>query len=174
MKYQNIEISRIKVTEITEYSKLAGKTFYETFRQTTSGENMRKYLEDSFSKNRLKSELLTFGAHHYFARVEGEIAGYLNVNTGGAQNVFKGDNFTELERLYVLKEFQGTGTGQALLNKAFEIAIGEGTDHIWLGVWENNFRAIRFYIKNGFVHTGEHLFMVGDDRQTDLLMERKL
>lgn len=169
-----VEITRVNGSDIDVFKELARKTFYETFRGTTSEENMRKYLEESFNEEQLKSELQNPESYIFFARTGREVAGYLKVNTGNAQGEFKGENTAELERLYVLKEFQGTGVGQKLFEKAVDVAIEKNTELLWLGVWEKNERAIRFYEKNGFVQTGEHLFMVGEDRQTDLLMKRVL
>lgn len=80
----------------------------------------------------------------------------------------------EIERIYVLKEFLDRKIGQALLDKAVETARLANATYILLGVWENNARAIAFYRKNGFAECGEHVFMLGDDRQTDILMRREI
>jgi len=172
MDIPGIVIKKIKESEIAVFKELAWRTFYETFQGTTSEENLIKYLEESFNEEQLRSELQIPGSYLFFAWTGREVAGYLKVNTGNAQGEFKGKNTAELERLYVLKEFQGTGVGQMLFEKAVDIAIEKNAELLWLGVWEKNDRAIRFYEKNGFVQAGEHLFMVGEDRQTDLLMER--
>ena len=80
----------------------------------------------------------------------------------------------ELERIYILKEFQGAGLGKDLLDYTISIAIEHGKKYIWLGVWEHNERAKRFYQKNGFYRIGEHSFVVGDDAQTDFVMRKDL
>jgi diamine N-acetyltransferase len=81
------------------------------------------------------------------------------------------NNSLEIERIYVLQEFQGKKVGQMLFGKAVEIAKQKNADYIWLGVWEKNIKAIRFYEKNGFVPFGKHLFKLGDDEQTDIMMK---
>ena len=83
-------------------------------------------------------------------------------------------NSLEIERIYVLKEFLGKTIGQLLLEHAFQIAREKGNENVWLGVWEENKRAIRFYQKNGFEEFDKHIFMLGEDAQTDILMRKKL
>ncbi len=74
----------------------------------------------------------------------------------------------------VLKEFHGKKVGQLLYDKAIEIAKQKNTEYIWLGVWEENPRAISFYKKNCFVEFDKHFFKLGDDKQTDIMMKLKL
>ncbi len=110
----------------------------------------------------------------YFARVDGVLAGYLKLNFGVSQTELKDPKAIEIERIYVLKAFQGKRVGQALYEHALQLARDRGVDYIWLGVWEQNHKAIRFYEKNGFVAFDKHLFMLGDDPQTDIMMKLKL
>ena len=74
----------------------------------------------------------------------------------------------EIKRFYVLKEFQGKGVGKILLDKALEIALQSKVDFIWLAVWEENPKAIKFYQKNGFLEFNKHIFKLGDDEQKNI------
>ena len=74
----------------------------------------------------------------------------------------------------MLKEFHGKKVGQFLYDKAIELAKEKNVDYVWLGVWEKNQRAIRFYEKNGFVIFDKHIFKLGNDAQTDILMKLTL
>ena len=76
----------------------------------------------------------------------------------------------EIERIYVLKEFQRKKLGQQMLEKVIELAKNLKAKYIWLGVWEKNIKAIRFYERNGFERIGEQDFMLGLEKQTDYLM----
>ena len=80
----------------------------------------------------------------------------------------------EIERIYVLDEFHGKKVGLTLYNRALEIAQQRNIDYIWLGVWENNFKALNFYRKQGFIEFDQHIFKLGNDEQTDLLMKLSL
>ncbi len=81
------------------------------------------------------------------------------------------DNAVEIERIYVLHDFHGKGVAQRLYDKAIQVARLKHADFVWLGVWEENPRAIRFYQKNGFVVFDKHTFLLGTDEQTDLMMK---
>ena len=169
-----IEISLTKPSEIIDLQKISKETFVEAFSNENSEENMQKYLEENLSIQQLTNELLNSESSFYFARINEKIIGYLKINFGKAQTDFKEDDSIEIERVYVSEEFQGKNVGQNLLNKAIEICIEKNAQSLWLGVWERNYKAIRFYQKNGFVEFGKHPFILGDDIQTDILMKRHL
>ena len=80
----------------------------------------------------------------------------------------------EIERIYVSKEFQGEGLGRCLMEKAISTAIRRKKKYVWLGVWEKNEKALRFYKRNGFYQIGTHSFVMGDDEQTDYIMRKDL
>jgi ribosomal protein S18 acetylase RimI-like enzyme len=77
----------------------------------------------------------------------------------------------EIERIYVLKEYYGKGAGRQLMGFAKSVAAARGIERIWLGVWEENDRALRFYNNNGFTTFGRHIFKLGDEDQWDVMME---
>jgi ribosomal protein S18 acetylase RimI-like enzyme len=83
-------------------------------------------------------------------------------------------NALEIARIYAVREKIGSGVGKAMLE--FSIALAEKMKKqiIWLGVWEHNIRAINFYERFGFKKVGEHVFMLGEDAQTDWLMQKEL
>jgi ribosomal protein S18 acetylase RimI-like enzyme len=135
---------------------------------------MKKYLEEVFSKERLAEELADPNSEFYFAVTGDAVIGYLKLNSGSSQTELKDGQALEIERIYVYKEFHGKQAGQLLYEKALHIAKQANADYIWLGVWEENPRAIRFYKKNGFVEFDKHLFKLGNDEQTDIMMKLPL
>lgn len=166
-----VEIKKITVSEIEKLQKIGTQTFMETFAEVNSEENMKQYLKDKFSINKLTSELSNPNSEFYFAIRGNEPLGYLKVNFGDAQTELKDKNGLEIERIYVLKEFHGAKIGPLLYNQALQIAKIHNLNYLWLGVWEENHRALNFYKKNGFVEFDKHLFKLGNDEQTDLLMK---
>jgi ribosomal protein S18 acetylase RimI-like enzyme len=139
-----------------------------------SPEDMHQYLMESFSIEKLSGELSHAGSQFYFAVADGKDIGYLKVNFGDAQTEKLEGNTFEIERIYVLKDFHGQQVGQLLYDKAIQIAKEFKADYVWLGVWEENERAIGFYKKNGFIPFGSHAFQLGADEQTDILMKKAL
>ena len=100
--------------------------------------------------------------------------GYIKTNQAGAQTVLPNEGGIEIERIYVDPQLKTRGIGKALLENTVMLARKAGMLYIWLGVWENNHQAIRFYEKNGFLTYSQHIFKLGYDLQTDLLMKRLL
>ncbi len=174
LRMEFMKITRITTNEIDQLQKIGRQTFYETFSTGNTQENMQKYLDERFSIEKLTAELNDKNAIFYFAQLENKIVGYLKINFGDSQTELKDDKSLEIERIYVLKEFQGKKIGQILYDKAIEIAKQKDADYIWLGVWEENPRAIKFYKKNGFIEFDKHIFKLGNDEQTDIMMKLKL
>ena len=174
MESSGINIRQASEEDIKELQEISKKTFVETFSVHNTEENMASYLRDSFSLEKLKREISNPDSSFYFAEDGGKVIGYLKTNQGNAQTELKHDKGLEIERIYVLAAYHGKKVGQILFEKAMEIAIERNVAYVWLGVWENNKRAIAFYGKNGFVPFDKHLFKLGDDVQTDIMMKRKI
>jgi ribosomal protein S18 acetylase RimI-like enzyme len=170
----NIFIKKATLNDVEKLQAISKQTFYEAFAALNTEENMLKYLEESFSVEKLTTELSDTNSEFYFASLSHTIIGYLKLNTGSSQTDIKDENALEIERIYVLQEFLGKKVGQLLYQKATEVAKEKKADYVWLGVWEENARAINFYRKNGFAEFDNHIFMLGDDKQRDILMRLKL
>lgn len=170
----DITIRKITVNDLQELQKIGKRTFQETFASENSEEDMKNYLETSFANEKIIAELEDENSEFYFADLEEKAIGYLKVNSGPSQTEIKSEDALEIERIYVLKEFHGKKAGQVLFDKAIEIARANNKKYVWLGVWEENHRAIRFYEKNGFVAFDKHIFKLGNDEQTDIMMQLKL
>ncbi|WP_291866270.1 GNAT family N-acetyltransferase [Maribacter sp.] len=171
---RNVKIKKVNLSNIEQLQKIGIQSFTETYSSVNSEENMTQYLENNFATAKLKTQVANKNSEFYFAELEGDIIGYLKINIGAAQTNIIDTNALEIERIYVLSKFHGKKVGQILYEKAIEISEQKKASYIWLGVWEKNPRAIRFYEKNGFVAFDKHLFYLGDDKQTDVLMKRTL
>ena len=170
----NIDIKKASIIDVNQLQTIARQTFFETFSAANSSDNMERYLEDGFSLEKLTSELNNKSSEFYFATLDNKVIGYLKLNFGQSQTELKDDRALEIERIYVLKDFHGKNVGQLLYEKAMQTAKQKNADYVWLGVWEENPRAITFYKKNGFVEFDKHIFHLGDDEQTDIMMKLQL
>lgn len=150
------------------------QTFTETFAKDNSEEAMKKYLEESFNAEKLKAELSNKESHFFIAWEEDNPVGYLKVNTGSTQTELQDETSLEIERIYVKQSHHGKKVGQLLYDKALETAQHLNKSYLWLGVWEENLRALNFYRKNGFIEFDKHIFRLGDEEQTDLMMKKVL
>lgn len=171
---KEFSLKKVSLTDIDQLQKIGRTTFFETFSDANTEENMRKYLNEVFSLNKLKAELEDENSEFYFAFYDNSVIGYLKLNFGKSQTELKNENALEMERIYVLKEFHGKKVGQLLYEKALCIAKEKNVNYVWLGVWESNQKAINFYKKNGFFEFDKHIFRLGNDEQTDIMMKLQL
>ena len=169
-----IVINKIGIEQIELLQQIGRQTFEETFAESNSAENMAKYIEEAYSYEKLSAELNNPNSFFYFAMLDEKVIGYLKLNMGGSQTELKDNDALEIERIYVLKSFQGKKVGQMLFDKAIQIGKEQNAAFVWLGVWEENKRALQFYTKNGFVEFDQHVFVLGDEAQTDIMMKLKL
>jgi len=161
-------------TDLDLLQALGIKTFSETFGQYNTAENMRLYLEKSFSRQQLETELNDPSAVFLLAYDDDVTAGYARLRQGEQPEGLNSVSALEIERIYAVQEYIGKQAGRKLMEACIRYAKEKGFDTIWLGVWELNARAIRFYEKYGFEKFGEHVFMLGTDAQTDWLMKKTL
>lgn len=169
-----IKIKKIGIESLADLQDISRKTFTETFADSNTEEDMIKYLAENLSSEKLSIELNNIASLFYSATIDTKVIGYLKLNLGNAQTELNDKKALEIERIYVLKEYHGEKVGQLLYEKAIQVANDANVDYIWLGVWEKNPRAISFYQKNGFVEFDRHIFRLGNDEQTDIMMKRML
>lgn len=165
---ENIEIVVVTLADVLALQTISRKTFFEAFEWGNTPENMAYYLATAFDEAQLRTEIETEHVAFYFAKLENEVIGYMKITEKPA------DACIEIDRIYVLQAFHGKKVGQILMDKALLLAKEKQVADICLGVWEKNPKAIRFYEKNGFVAFDTHVFMLGDDAQTDIMMKKKL
>ncbi|PAF32588.1 GNAT family N-acetyltransferase [Paenibacillus sp. 7516] len=169
-----IKITKCSREDLQTLLKISIDTFHDTFKDQNTPENMQAYLAKAFHSEQLERELANPSSDIYFVYFNDEVAGYLKVNVNDAQSEKMGEEFLEIERIYIRNQFQNHGLGKHLLNKAIEIAMHKNKSKVWLGVWEKNRKAIAFYNKMGFIQTGAHTFYMGDEEQTDFIMSKTL
>lgn len=169
-----IEICEAREEQLDILRDLSIKTFGEAFGRYNSQENMQAYIQQAFSIQSFKHQWAKPITKFYLGWLGSEPVGYLKINEVSAENFMSEKKGIEIERIYVLEKCYGKGVGQKLLEWSFQVAREQRASYVWLGVWENNARAIRFYEKNGFKTFGKHPFILGQDTQTDWLMYRWL
>ena len=170
----NLTFRQCLPDDIPTLCNFSYQTYNETFAHMNTPANMKAYLKQSFTINKLSRELLNSNSLFYFLYASGELAGYLKLNEAPSQTDINDMQSLEIERIYIAKEFQGEGLGNVLMNKAIDIANMRKKSYVWLGVWEKNNRAILFYKKNGFYEIGTHSFFMGEEEQTDFVMRKDL
>jgi diamine N-acetyltransferase len=173
--HQTWSVRRCTISDTDIVLQLAQHTFVEAYWDRNEPENMRAYMAEHFTPERVAAELENPHSVFYLLLQDDQTpAGYLKVNFAGAQTELNKEKTLEIERIYLKKAFWGAGIGDVLLNKAIEIAQETQVDYVWLGVWKDNERALRFYQKHGFEIFGTHTFVLGAEAQEDWLMRRRM
>ena len=167
---QPVVFKQVDESDLLPLQAISRQTFIETFGAANTEEDMQKYLSVNLSLEQLKKEWQQAGTTFYLLGDEVEWFGYLKLNRGEAQTEFF-ENTLEIERIYLLNDKKGKGWGYFMFQKALDVAKACKAEKLWLGVWEHNHKAIHFYEKLGMTVFGKHEFLLGNDVQTDLLME---
>jgi ribosomal protein S18 acetylase RimI-like enzyme len=154
--------------------ELSVQTYYDTFKKTSDRKDMQQYLDTAFPTRKLMDELKNPNCLFYLAYWDSELVGYMKLNLEEAQTDVKDPDALEIERFYVLKWFQRNKIGSRMMEKALEVAKEYKKSYLWLGVWEHNHKAQRFYQHAGFRVIGQHPFQMGSKMETDLLMRKDL
>jgi ribosomal protein S18 acetylase RimI-like enzyme len=169
-----LQLSEADFADLAPLLGLAQTSFVQAFTEGNKPENVQAYLSQAFTSLQLEKEWRNPASTFLLASLEGKLVGYTKVNLAAAQTDVQDPESLEVARLYTLEEVWGRGAGQFLLDAALDFAKEKGMSYVWLGVWEQNARAIRFYEKNGFKTFGSHPFPFGDEIQNDWLMRVEL
>ncbi|MFZ9235099.1 MAG: GNAT family N-acetyltransferase [Algoriphagus sp.] len=174
MKIAVPELRKANFSDLPELLVLARTSFVQAFTEGNKPENVQAYLAEAFTESKLTQEMQEPASTFIVASLDGELVGYTKLNLSAAQADVQDPASVEVARLYTLEKVWGTGLGQQLLDAAIDFGRQEGKTWLWLGVWEHNARAIRFYEKNGLRIFGSHPFPFGDEIQNDWLMRLDL
>lgn len=169
----NITIKAAMLADAEEIALFSRKSFHESFADQNTEENMEKFMLQ-FSVNSLVEEVKNPDNIFITALKNDVIIGYVKLNKSEKPVELANENAIEIARIYIDKTMTGQGIGNMLMKYSLDLIKNLKADIAWLGVWENNKNAIAFYEKWGFERFGEHIFMLGDDPQTDWLLKKEI
>lgn len=153
--------------------QLAQQTFRETFTHYTE-RDLKDYFDNDLSLETLQSELSNPESQHFFILKDKKEVGFLKVNVGNAQTEHELENAFEIQRIYILKEYQSQGLGKKLFEHALTLAQQTDLKWVWLGVWEHNTKAQALYFSYGFERFSQHEFIVNGKADCDWLLRKKI
>ncbi|MEZ4820807.1 MAG: GNAT family N-acetyltransferase [Bdellovibrionota bacterium] len=167
-------MQKCTVEDAEQLSQISELTFRQAFAAQNTPENMDDYVDKAFHVAQLQNELKHPHAQFFCMRAQDRMIAYLKINVESAQTEFQSSDALEIERVYVLATHQGQGLGKVLMDKAFQIARQQERTYVWLGVWDRNPKAIAFYKHLGFEVVDQHVFVLGDENQIDLIMQKQV
>lgn len=169
-----IKIRKATADEVPAIRELAIEVYTDTFADSNTPEDLQLFLRDAYSLEKFKAEFNEPESVLYIALDDLKIVGFLRLRRNDEVNDKLGTNHIELHRLYVHRDYQGGPAARKLMEESIAYATKKKFEWIWLGVWEHNARAQKFYSKWDFERFSEHVFQMGNDPQTDWLLRRKL
>ena len=172
-------------------STLASTCYIQTFGQLYSSEDLDRFIHEAYSPEVLRAELadpqrptwLFFleeseadaavpGSADTRTASEGKLIGYVTVCPAHLPHPDVKPTDGEVQRLYLLREYQGGGRGSRMLEHALNWLEADGPRTLWIGVWSENYGAQRLYGRYGFTKVGEYSFMVGDHADREFILRR--
>jgi diamine N-acetyltransferase len=173
MTTHDVRIRRAAPDDAATLAAFGARLFEETFAVQNRAEDVDLYLAATYGPDHQSRELADPAKTYYIAEVAGEMAGYALVRWGASPATVPSPRALEICRFYVDRAFHGAGVSNVLMATCIAEGARLGATAIWLGVWERNARAIRFYEKCGFRDVGSQRFFLGNDAQTDRVMMRE-
>jgi len=167
-------LRRAELDDAALLADLGVRTFRETFEAICAPADLAAFLERTYSEALQRKELADPLRPARILMVDGVPSGFLQLRLDHREDGVVGARPVELQRIYVLRTCQGGGHGAALMQAAQDLALSWGADELWLGVWENNTKALAFYARWGFREVGEHIFKIGDQVDRDLILSKRL
>lgn len=167
---QDLIIRETVPAEAALIAQLARQSFSETFAAHNTPSDLAQFLDAAYGESQQAKELADPAWTTLLALVGNQPAGFAQLRRDTLEACVKGPKTVELNRLYVLQAHHGAGVGAGLMAEVITRARQEGFQTLWLGVWEHNPRGLAFYRKWGFEQVGSHVFQVGSDPQTDLIL----
>lgn len=165
--YINTLIRLKKITKATikntkQLAKVAKASFLTAHGHSASKEDIDNYVTDNFCEENFIQELENPDNHYYLIYYNSELAGYSKITFDTSSVHIRSKNVTYMSRLYLLKEFYGLNLGKALFDFNISLSKKNGQQGIWLAVWIENTRAIKFYTKMGFKIVGKYDFKISE------------
>ncbi len=170
----DLHYRRCTASDLNELIQISRDTFKAAFEKENNPDDFATYFSFAFSEEKIRSELEHKACHFYFVYDQNTLVAYFKLNEKEAQTDVKDEQSVEVERIYVLEAHQGKNIGSWILEQIQYLGKKMGKNYIWLGVWEHNRAAIRFYQRYGYEKFGTHPYYIGKDKQTDWLLRLEL
>ena len=166
----DLEFRSLNILDAQMLLDFAKRAFIDSYSHLNTPENMEIYLDENFTIEKIKTEL-SDSANIFSGIFSGpNLVAYSKLRPNNYNSSNATNQVIELERIYVAKEYHGLKMGKLLMNHCKEYAKSKNFSELWLGVWDQNEKAIAFYKKMGFEIFSSHVFVLGTEKQNDYLM----
>ncbi len=165
-------IRRATTADAEALSRIGAETFSETFGHMYPPQDLAAFLETAYAVEKSRRDLEDPDKAVWLVEADGAVVGHALAGPCDLPHDEVTPACGELKRLYVLKAFQGGGTGSRLLAETLTWLERDGPRRLWIGVWSENYGAQRLYGRLGFEKVGEYDFIVGETRDREFILRR--
>jgi ribosomal protein S18 acetylase RimI-like enzyme len=144
-------------------TRIGSRSLLESHGRSAPAPVMQAYLSEKFTEAALEQELANPQNIFNIIYHNHQPAGYSKIIYRQPLKQVPQKKITKMERLYLLQEYYSLKLGQQLLQYNIDLSRQEGEEGMWLYVWKENERAMRFYTKAGFRIIGDGFFRLTDD-----------
>jgi ribosomal protein S18 acetylase RimI-like enzyme len=174
MKTIELSIRRAAIADLKLLVVLGVTTCYEAYFELDPSKDLADYCARAFNEEQMKTEIEDANSTFLIAELNGRAVGYAKLREGKKIECMAGRNAVEVQRIYVLEKVKGRRIGESLINRCFEIAEEKGFETVWLGVWDKNVAAQKFYEKIGMKKAGWTDFSDGKNEFINLVFAKEI
>jgi ribosomal protein S18 acetylase RimI-like enzyme len=167
-------IRRATTDDAKLISALGITTCYEAYVDLDPSDELARYCMEAFSLEQIAAEIEDKNSIFLIAEFGRKAVGYAKLRDGKEVECLRGKSKIEIQRIYVLEKQKGTGVGKALIEKCSEIAREMNREYVWLGVWDKNTAAQKFYEKTGMKNIGTTDFSDGKNSFINFVFANKI
>ena len=167
-------IERAQPADASNIAAFATRTFVTAYGHENTPDHVAAYVAAAFDVDEIHEQLASSDTLYLLGYQLDKLVAYVKLAFEQPIAALSDSAPAQLERIYVDAGQQGSGIGAEMLAAAIEAARSRGATSVWLSAWEQNTRAHAFYRHHGFAVAGKTHFMLGPERQEDLIMAYEL
>lgn len=170
----NLKIRQATISDVNIISALGTTTCYEAYFELDPSQDLAEYCVNFFGLQQIAAELKDANSTFLLTELDGKAIGYAKLREGKKIECLKDKNAIEVQRIYLLEKMKGRNFGRALMEKCFEIGKEKGYETLWLGVWDKNIHAQKFYENIGMENIGTTDFSDGKNEFINLVFAKEI
>lgn len=157
-----ISIVKANETDAPLLAQIGTQSFIESHGHSATMVVINEYVSEKFNLPVMQQELSVAENSYHIIYYNDQPAGYSKIIFNAVHPNISLPHVTKLERLYLLEDFYQLKLGAELLQFNIDLSKANHQAGMWLFVWTENNRALRFYKKMGFRAIGNFDFKLTD------------
>jgi diamine N-acetyltransferase len=158
----NIKVIKADSFYADTISSIGRQSFRKSFAHLFNNKNeLDEYLDYAYKPAKIAKSIEKENNIFFLAFVGEVPVGFAKVKKYSLNEQIESIAQMELQKIYVLPYYHGSGAAAALMEAVLDLANEVCPDFIWLDTHISNAKAIHFYEKYGFQKIGKYYFTIG-------------